>query len=127
MDTNIQDLGALAPIAEHLGAVGTGLVVALVLCFRLLKSWVEYKRAKKESTQSSSEDVETLIEMVAENEEKDAHEETQIIVSVQELTNEVHEIRETQIEIRRELLRIQRILIHSNTENASSDSHTLDP
>lgn len=128
MDTNIQDLGALAPIAEHLGALGTGLVVALILIFRLLKSWIEYRRSKRDADQSSdSADIETLIEMVAENEEEDAKEDAEIIDSVQTLTNEVSEIRETQLEIRRELLRIQRILIHSENENADSDSHSLDP
>lgn len=125
MDTNIQDLGALAPIAEHLGAFGTGLVVALILIFRLLKSWIEYRRSKQAADQPDPAEIETLIEMVAENEEEDAKEEAEIIDSVQSLTQEVQQIRDTQIEIRRELLRIQRILIHSENEN--SDSHSLDP
>ena len=68
---NLEQL--IAPIAQHLGAVGTGIVVALVLVFRLLKSWLEYKRARDESNGSSdsSEEIETLMEIVAENEEED--------------------------------------------------------
>tara|TARA_Y100000114_G_C11749742_1_gene323599 strand:- start:565 stop:957 length:393 start_codon:yes stop_codon:yes gene_type:complete len=126
---NLEQL--IAPIAQHLGAVGTGIVVALVLVFRLLKSWLEFKRARDaaENENSSSEEIETLMEIVAENETEDAKEEAAIIESVNTLSEEVATIRDAQNELRREIRRLQRIAVDQNemTISADSDMHDLDP
>lgn len=130
MDINLEQL--ITPIAQHLGAVGTGLVVSLVLVFRLLKSWLEYKRTRDESAnaEASHEELEALMEIVAENETQDAEDEAAIIESVNTLSQEVAIIRETQIELRREIRRLQRIAIDQRegvTISADSDMHDLDP
>lgn len=130
MDTQIQDLGALAPIAQHLGAVGTGLVVALVLVFRLLKSWIEYKRARdaEQNKTPSSEELDALLELVTENEVEDEKEERAILDSVHTLSEEVRDLRDAQCELRREMKRIQHMIAdHACQSDANSDTHELDP
>ena len=114
----------ITSIAQHLGAVGTGIVVFLVLGFRLMKAWIEYKRAK-DDTPVKSEELETLIELVAENDEEHDKQETEIIESVKSLTQEIRDIRDIQIELRREVRRLQRI-VTDEKYNADTDSHPLD-
>jgi len=127
-ELGVNELSALAPIVKHLGAYGTGLVLALILGFRLLKSYLEYKRARdqNDSESVSEDDLNALVDIVTENESKDAEEEQAIIDSVQALKQEIDDIKDSQIEIRRELMRIQRMLLDRH-EDASSDTHTLDP
>jgi len=116
----------ITSIAQHLGAVGTGVVVFLVLGFRLMKAWIEYKRAKEDTVPTvKSEELETLIELVAENDEEHDKQETEIMESVKSLTEEIRDIRDIQIELRREVRRLQRI-VTDEKYNADTDSHPLD-
>jgi len=115
----------ITSIAQHLGAVGTGIVVFLVLGFRLMKAWIEYKRAKDDTAPVKSEELETLIELVAENDEEHDKQETEIMESVKSLTEEIRDIKEIQIELRREVRRLQRI-VTDEKYNADTDSHPLD-
>lgn len=129
-ELGLNELSALAPIVKHLGAYGSALVLALILGFRLLKSYLEYKQARDSKTGSDHEALTELIDTVAENEAKDTEEEKAIIDSVKSLTQEIDEIKDSQIEIRRELMRIQRMLLDRDEgvrSNSHSDSHPLDP
>ncbi len=84
------NLEQLAPVAEKLGAWGTGVVVALILTFRLLKQWIEYRRARNEASgESTASEVDALLEMVVEDEQEDA----ELIGRVDSITVEIAEIR----------------------------------
>lgn len=84
------NLEQLAPVAEKLGAWGTGVVVALILVFRLLKQWIEYRRARNEANgESTASEVDALLEMVVEDEQEDA----ELIGRVDSMTAEIAEIR----------------------------------
>jgi len=67
------DLQQLAPVAEKLGAWGTGVLVGLILLFKLLKQWLEYRKTQAETKQSinTESEVEALLEIVAEDESED--------------------------------------------------------
>lgn len=85
------DLQQLAPIAEKIGAWGTGAIVALILIFKLLKQWLEYRatRAEADKSLNSESEVEALLEIVAEDEEEDE----KLITRVDTITEELAQIR----------------------------------
>lgn len=99
------DPQALAPIAKEIGAIGTATIVGLILAFKLAKHWMEYRKTKAEATRSidAESDVETLLEIVADDEEEDA----QLIERVDSITGELAEIREELDRVKRDLEELQ--------------------
>jgi len=97
-DLNLQHL---APIAQKIGAVGTAVIVGLILLFRLLKQYLEYRATRAEATRTidAESEVETLLEIVAEDEAEDA----ELITRVDSLSSELAEVRRELNDLKRSL------------------------
>ena len=100
MELETESIKHLAPLIEKIGAIGTAVIVALILIFKLLKQWLEYRATRAETTNtSSSSDVETLLEIVADDEQEDA----ELIARVDSLSEELKAIKREFEQLKRDL------------------------
>ena len=100
MELETESVKHLAPLIEKIGAVGTATIVALILIFKLLKQWLEYRATRAEAINAPSEsDVETLLEIVADDEQEDA----ELIARVDSLTEELKELKRDLARLKQEL------------------------